>query len=160
MNPDLALSAPPARRSAFEWLRRLIDSPLGAVLGGACYGAWAGFANAVAGASAALHIGLTHFVMTAALTWCGVGLMNRLFRMARDNRAGVALAFCGSLTLTYSLLVGVHLLLGTPHILLTLTPGLLPTFAFTTLYSLLLLRQASAETSTGRHPHAAAPRPL
>lgn len=160
MSPDPALSVSPARRCAFERLRRLIDSPLGAVLGGTCYGAWATFANAVSGPSTALRIGLTHFAMTAALTWCGVGLMNRLFGVARDGRAGVALAFCGSLALTYGLLVGVHLLIGTPHILLTLAPGFLPTFAFTTLYSLLLLRQARAEANSGLHLHAAAPRPL
>src|SRR3546814_8598492 len=39
--------------------------------------------------------------------------------------------------------------LGTPHILLTLTPGFIPTISFCVLYPLLLLRQAWSEVKTG-----------
>jgi hypothetical protein len=80
--------------------------------------------------------------MSLGLTLIGVRLMNRLFERARDPRLGALLAFCGSMSVTYALLVGVHLAIGTPHILLTLTPGFLPTIGFCVAYSLLLLRRA------------------
>lgn len=126
----------------FDRLRRLLDSPLGAVLGGAVYGSWAVWVNLVAGLGAALRIGTAHWAMSTGLTLIGVKLMNRLFRCSGDPRRAALCAFAGSLALTYMLLLGVHLALGTPHILLTLAPGLLPTIAFTALYSLLLLRHA------------------
>lgn len=133
-----------------------MDSPLGAVLGGACYGGWALFVNLVAGFTAALRIGLTHWAMSAGLTLCGVGLMNRLFRLARQPVHGAALSFIGSMTATYLLLIGVHGWLGTPHLLLTLAPGVLPTSGFCLLYSLLLLRHARAgETAPTAHGAAA-----
>jgi len=125
-----------------DGLRRLMDSVLGAVLGGACYGAWASYANLSAGMPGALRIGLTHFAMSTGLTLGGVKLMNRLFALSREPRLGAMLAFAGSMSLTYALLIGVHALIGTPHILLTLAPGLIPTLSFCTLYPLLLLRQA------------------
>ena len=133
----------------FERLRRLMDSPLGALLGGACYGGWAVFANwAAAGHEAALRIGATHWAMSTGLTLIGVGLMNRLFRLGGGGRRGAALAFCGSMLCTYALLLSVHWAIGTPHILLTLAPGLLPTIGFCTVYSLLLLRQPGAAQGT------------
>lgn len=129
----------------FERLRRLMDSPLGAALGGACYGGWAGFANWSAGPPAALRIGFTHCLMSTGLTLAGVAIMNRLFRLARSPRLGAVAAFCGSMGFTYGLLIGVHRLIGTPHLLLTLAPGLIPTVSFCTAYPLLLLRHAQAQ---------------
>ncbi|WP_051361907.1 hypothetical protein [Solimonas soli] len=126
----------------FDRLRRLMDSVFGAVLGGACYGSWATFANWSAGAPHALRIGVTHFAMSTGLTLSGVMIMNRLFALSRAPRLGAALAFGGSMAFTYALLIGVHALIGTPHILLTLAPGFVPTLSFCTLYSLLLLREA------------------
>lgn len=130
----------------FDRLRRLMDSVVGAVLGGAFYGSWAVFANWSAGAHAALRIGFVHFLMSTGLTLAGVAIMNRLYRLARRPRNGAIIAFCGSMAFTYTLLISVHTLMGTPHILLTLTPGLIPTVSFCVLYPLLLLRQASADT--------------
>lgn len=126
----------------FDRLRRLLDSPLGAVLGGAVYGSWASYANWVAGPASALRIGFAHFAMSTGLTVIGVALMNRLFALSRRPRIGAVLAFCGSMAATYSLLIGVHLALGTPHIALTLAPGLIPTTSFCVLYPLLLLRES------------------
>lgn len=125
----------------FDHLRRLMDSAFGAVLGGAAYGSWATYANWSAGSSHALRIGGTHFAMSTGLTLAGVAIMNRLFRLAGDPRGGAVLAFCGSMAFTYALLIGVHSLIGTPHILLTLAPGFLPTLSFCIAYPLLLLRQ-------------------
>lgn len=132
------------------WLNRLhglLDSPYGAVLGGAGYGSWAVFVNAGQGWPDALRIGLAHFAMSAGLTYFGVRVMNGLFRQAAVPLHGAALACFGSLALTYSLLIGVHLWLGTPHLFLTLLPGILPTVSFCTLYSGLLLRAAPAALS-------------
>ncbi len=143
--------------ASLDRLHKLLDSPLGAVLGGAAYGSWATFVNASAGVQSALRIGITHFAMTTGLTLFGVGIMNRLFGRTRGPRTGAALACAGSLAFTYGLLISVHTLIGTPHILLTLAPGLLPTLAFCSLYSLLLLRQA--RSSTGGELHAFPSRP-
>ena len=140
----------------FDRLRNLMDSPLGAVLGGGAYGSWAVFANWFAGPDFALRIGATHFAMSTGLTLIGVALMNRLFRLARQPRTGAVLAFCGSMAVTYALLIGVHLAIGTPRIALTLAPGLIPTASFCVLYPLLLLRQARAAAAASalapRHP--------
>lgn len=123
-----------------DLLYRLLDSPLGALLGGLAYGAWAVWANHGAGWNMALHIGAAHAAMSTFLTLFGVQAMNRLFKLGRNARQGAVLACLGSLALTYALLIGVHLRLGTPHILLTLAPGLLPTVGFCLAYSLLLRR--------------------
>lgn len=123
-------------------LFRLMDSPLGAVLGGACYGAWALFINLGAGWPQALRSGGAHWAMSAAITYGSVLLMRRLFELGRDPLHGATLAVLGSLVLTYVILLTVHALIGTPHILLTLAPGLLPTIAFAVTFSGLLLREA------------------
>lgn len=137
----------------FDRLRRLMDSPLGAILGGAVYGGWAMFANASAGSAAALRIGAAHFAMSCGLTLAGVTVMNRLFAMARRPQTGAALAFCGSMALTYTLLIGVHTALHTPHLLLTLAPGFIPTLSFCVLYSLLLLRHARQQPQAPALPN-------
>jgi hypothetical protein len=133
----------------FDRLRRLMDSVFGAILGGACYGSWATFANWSAGAAAALRIGATHFAMSTGLTLAGVAIMNHLFALSRDPRRGAVLAFGGSMAFTYTLLIGVHRLIGTPHILLTLAPGFIPTLSFCVLYPLLLLRQSRERRQRG-----------
>ncbi|MGH8445704.1 MAG: hypothetical protein ACREVL_10585 [Solimonas sp.] len=134
-----------------------MDSVLGAVLGGACYGSWATFANWSAGGPAALRIGFTHFLMSTGLTLAGVAIMNRLFALAREPRHGAVIAFCGSMAFTYTLLVSVHRLIGTPHILLTLAPGFIPTLSFCTLYPLLLLRQARTRSAATAAADGSAP---
>lgn len=121
-------------------LRTIVDGPVGAVLGGSVYGAWATFANLVLGLHAALRIGFTHFLMCFGLTWGSVNVMRKLFSLASTPRGGFWMAFTGTLTITYTLLVSVHLLIGTPNILLTLTPGFLPTIGFSLFYATLLRR--------------------
>lgn len=128
-----------------RWLQRLyrlMDSPLGAVLGGFCYGLWALFVNRHAGWPHALLIGSAHWAMSALLTYGSVALMRALFRLPREPRHGAALSAIGSLVLDYSLLVGVHTAIGTPHILATLAPGMAPTVGFALVYSALMLRES------------------
>jgi hypothetical protein len=129
-------------------LHALVDSPWGAVLGGALYGSWAVVANVSHGAWTALRVGLIHFAMSTGLTFAGVRLMSGFFGLARRPQQGALLAACGSLATTYGLLIGVHHAIGTPEIFLTLLPGILPTLGFTLGYSLLLLRKANARQPT------------
>jgi hypothetical protein len=136
----------PLRVRLLDLLHELLDSPAGAVLGGLIYGCWAVYINLGAGWPHALRIGAAHAAMSCFLTMSGVAIMNRLFRLRREARAGAVLACLGSLVFTYSLLISVHLVIGTPRILLTLAPGLLPTLSFCVGYSLLLWRQAQGQT--------------
>lgn len=129
-------------------LYRLMDSFLGAVLGGLCYGLWAFAVNLRGGLPHALLIGGAHWAMSVFLTWYSVTLMRTLFWLPRDRHAGAALAASGSLIVTYSLLISVHRALGNPHILMTLAPGLLPTLGFVAVYTSLLLRETRDSTWT------------
>lgn len=141
-----------------RWLSklfRLMDSPLGAVLGGACYGAWALLVNLGAGWPQALRSGGAHWAMSATITWGSVLLMRWLFNLGRDPLRGALLSTFGSLVATYAILLTVHGLIGTPHILLTLAPGLLPTIAFAVTFSGLLLRESRLAPADGaRHARA------
>ncbi|WP_293369245.1 hypothetical protein [Nevskia sp.] len=123
-------------------LYRLMDSPLGAVLGGLVYGLWAFFVNRHAGLPHAALIGFTHWMMSVAITLGCVALMRTLFWMPARPRNGAWLSIAGSLLVTYTLLVSVHWYIGTPNILLTLAPGMLPTIGFAAIYSSLLLRES------------------
>lgn len=122
-------------------LYRLMDSPLGAVLGAMVYGLWAFYVNRRAGLPHALLIGATHWLMSVVLTISCVALMRTLFWLPATARRGAALSMIGSLAVTYTLLVGVHLAIGTPHILLTLAPGMAPTIGFAVVYSSLIYRE-------------------
>lgn len=124
-------------------LYRLMDSPLGAVLGAMVYGLWAFYVNRHAGLPHAALIGCTHWLMSVVITISCVALMRTLFWLPSRPRNGALLSILGSLLVTYTLLIGVHLYIGTPNILLTLAPGMLPTTGFAVVYSSLLLRESS-----------------
>jgi hypothetical protein len=126
-------------------LHALIDSPLGALLGGGLYGAWAFAVNHHAGADNAWMIGLSHWSLSAFLTFFGVRIMRLCYGLGRWPLMSVACSFLGSMVFTYALLISVHTALGTPKILLTLAPGILPTIGFASGYSLLLYREERIE---------------
>lgn len=128
-------------------LFKLMDRPLGAVFGAMAYGFWAFFINRHAGLPNATLIGVCHWLVSVVLTISCVTLMRTLFRLAERPRNGALLAVAGDLTLTYTLLVGVHLWIGTPNIFWTLAPGVLPTIAFAALYASLLMREARQPAS-------------
>lgn len=128
-------------------LYRLMDSPLGAVLGAMVYGLWAFFINRHVGLPHAALIGFTHWMMSVAITMGCVALMRTLFWLPSRPRNGALLSITGSLLATYSLLIGVHLYIGTPNILWTLAPGMLPTIGFAVVYSSLLLRESANPAS-------------
>lgn len=121
-------------------LRRLTDGPVGALLAAMIYGGWAAWANAPAGAAVALRVAATHAALSATLTFCGTAWMRRFFRAGRSRLDGACYAFIGGLVLTYGLLLGVHSLIGTPFIALTLAAGVVPNLLFCGAYALLLNR--------------------
>lgn len=135
-------------RKLLDMLHQWLDGPRGALIGGAGYGTWAWYANQSAGPHRAILIGLAHFATSFTLTFCGVKVMNTLYAWANSPWRGGASAFFGSLALTYGALLAVHTALGTPHILLTLAPGLLPTIAFCLGYVLLLTRADDRHASS------------
>jgi len=129
------------RERLLKRLYRLMDSPQGAVLGGLFYGTWALIVNRHVGWTHAGVIAATHWLLSASITYGSVTLMRTLFWLPRDPRNGALLSAIGSLVLTYTLLIGVHYMIGTPQILITLAPGLVPTIGFASVYSSLLLRE-------------------
>jgi len=128
-------------------LFHLMDRPIGAIVGAMAYGLWAFFINRHAGLPHATLIGVSHWLVSVVLTISCVTLMRTLFWFAARPRNGALLAVAGDLTLTYTLLIGVHLAIGTPNIFWTLAPGVLPTIGFAALYASLLMREAANPAS-------------
>jgi hypothetical protein len=130
-------------RSANLWtrLRHFIGSPAGAVLGGILFAIWAAFINRDGGTLVSLRSSAGQFLLSTTLTLIDARLMLSLFRSCRHPALGAFLSASGSLLFTYILVIGVHLLIGTPHIFLTVLPGIPPTLGYTFMYTLLLLRE-------------------
>jgi hypothetical protein len=131
----------PARHSQWTRLRRFMGGPTGAVLGGLLFAAWAAVVNRDGGAYVSLRSSCGQFLASTTLTLVDARVMNGLFARFQSPPVAAAVAAIGSLVMTYGLVVGVHLAIGTPHILLTLLPGIPPTLGFTAVYTLLLLRE-------------------
>jgi hypothetical protein len=127
------------------FVRYLMDSWFGAVLGGGVYGAWTVWANWAQGASMALTIGAAHWLTSALLTFFGTLAMRRFYGNPQ-GWAGSLRAFAGGLGLTYASLFVVHGLLGTQQLLLTLAPGIIPNILFCSSYALLLKRSQTVVT--------------
>lgn len=144
-----ALAVPSAIQSrSWSWrLRCLTDGVAGASIAAVVYGGWAIWANAPAGLPIALRVAMVHAALSAGLTYFGTGWMRRFFRAGRSPLNGACLAFCGGLAVTYALLIGVHSLIGTPHLALTLAAGVLPNLLFCSAYALLLSRTGLAVIS-------------
>ena len=136
------LRAKPVRQQSLRGLhlvRYLMDSWLGAVLGGGVYGAWAVWANWSQGTAMALTIGGAHWLTSTLLTFFGTLAMRKFYGRRAGWSAGVR-AFAGGLGLTYTSLFVVHGVLGTQQLLLTLAPGIIPNILFCGSYALLLKR--------------------
>lgn len=132
-------------RRGLHFLRYLMDSWFGAILGGGVYGAWAVWANWAQGASIAWGIGVAHWLTSAMLTFFGTLAMRQFYGNAQ-GLVGSLRAVAGGLCLTYASLLAVHGLLGTEHLLLTLVPGIVPNILFCTSYALLLKRTTTVAT--------------
>jgi hypothetical protein len=129
-------------------------TPLGSALFGALiYGAWTFAVNVSSGGYfIALRSGLIHAAMSFSITYGSVLLMRAVFKRASTPRQGAILAPLITLSLTYLLLIGVHLYIGTPHIVWTLSPGLLLNIGYDTIYSVILYREATLNAQTTSNP--------
>jgi hypothetical protein len=137
---------PASRPGVLRYVRHLMDSWFGAILGGAVYGAWAVWANWSQGSAHAWGIGLAHWTTSALLTFFGTMAMRQFYGNAQGWLGGVR-AFTGGLCLTYAALLLVHGLIRTEHLLLTLAPGVIPNILFCSGYALLLMRTRPLEVS-------------
>ncbi|HEX4871270.1 MAG TPA: hypothetical protein VFV27_03050 [Nevskiaceae bacterium] len=126
--------------SGWQRLRGLTDSLAGAMLGAAVYAAWAVWINRAAGLEMALSAGAGHWLASTLLTYYGTAAMRAIERRTRGLRHPAQATALGGLALTYLVLLGLHLALGTPELLLTLAPGLLPNLLFCAGYAELLRR--------------------
>ena len=122
-------------------LRHFIGSPAGAVLGGLLFAAWAALVNRDGGTVVSLRSSAGQFLVSTTLTLIDARFMMLLFERSRQRWLGALQAAIGSLVFTYGLVIGVHLLIHTPHIFLTILPGIPPTLAYTFMYTGLLLRE-------------------
>lgn len=127
--------------NAWSRWRRFVGGPTGAVLGGILFALWAALVNRDGGIYVSLRSSCGQFFASSVLTMVDARMMERLFHACRGRIVGASVAAIGSLLVTYALVLGVHTALHTPHIFLTILPGLLPTLGFTAMYTLLLLRE-------------------
>ena len=134
-------------------IRQLVDSKLGAALGGLFYASWAVAVNWQAGLEQALFIGAAHWCMSAFLTYYGTAVMRWFYRFGFGDWQHAASAFCGGMAFTYSLLISVHMAIGTPHIALTLAAGFIPTVLFCCSYTLMLSRTSDSDFIHQQHVH-------
>lgn len=121
-------------------LRWLTDSLGGAALGAMVYAIWAVCVNWQTDHWLAIRAGFTHWIVSTALTYCDAANMRYFFSLGRTRIEGMAFAMCAGLTLTYTVLITAHWLVGTPHIALTLAVGVIPNMAYCIGYTLLLSR--------------------
>lgn len=133
-----------APRPLASLIFKLMDGLSGATLGLLFYGGWGVWANSAYGWSVALRSGAAQGAMSFVVTLSGVTLMKRLFGIAGPLWWRGAVSILGSLLLIYGGIVGVHLWLGTPEILLTLAPGLPITIVFCCVFVGSMLRIESA----------------
>jgi hypothetical protein len=147
------VAGPSSRPTVNVWtqLRRFVASPLGAALGGVLFAAWAALVNRDGGVYVSLRSSFGQFFVSSLLTMFDARLMDRLFHRFPNPRTGALMAAAGSLIGTYVLVIGVHGAIGTPHILLTILPGLPPTLGFTAMYTMLLLRENASSTVAVNH---------
>jgi len=128
----------------FRFVRHLMDSWFGAILGGSVYGAWAVWANWSQGSVHAWGIGIAHWTTSALLTFFGTMAMRKFYGNDQGWTGGLR-ALSGGLCLTYASLLLVHSVIRTEHVLLTLAPGIIPNVLFCTGYALLLMRTQPGE---------------
>lgn len=122
----------------------LADGISGAVIGFLFYGSWAIWANFdtqdPSSVFIALRSGLLQGSMSFAVTLGGTTLMKALFAGSGPLWWRFVRASLGTLLAIYSVIVTAHVLNHTPHILLTLAPGLPITIIFCFSFCLGLAR--------------------
>lgn len=131
-----------------RWAMRLMDGVTGATLGALFYGSWGVFANSSHGVDIALRSGLAQGLMSFVVTLTGVTVMRLFYGTTGQPWWRATRAVCGALMMIYGLIVGVHVWLGTPEILLTLAPGLLITIGFCFIFTASLMRLDGAAAAS------------
>lgn len=146
MSPTVAMSP---MHSLGRYLLNLADGLSGAVIGFAFYGSWAVWANfdsqAPSSLAIALRSGLLQGSMSFAVTLGGTTLMKALFAGTGAIWWRFSRAVLGTLLSIYAVIISAHLLNHTPHILLTLAPGLPITVVFCLSFCLGLARYGSPQ---------------
>lgn len=133
---------PLTSRTSLTSLKNLMGSWMGALAGAGFYGGIVAALNWQAGPQTAIRSALGHAAVSAALTLFGTSWMRKVFNANVTSEHRLALTFLAGMALTYALLIGMHLALQTPRMLLSLAPGLLPNIVFCATYSGLLARTA------------------
>ena len=126
-----------------------MQRPLGSIVGGLLYGVWTFAIHISYGLPMALKSGTAQFLLSAGLTFVGVKVMTALFNLLQPPQLAACLACVGSLITTYGLIIGVHLLIGTPRIVMTLLPGIIPTVGLSILYAGILYRHGTQQLADG-----------
>lgn len=124
------MTAPVPVTSLGQQLLTLADGLSGALIGLVFYGLWAVWANHDHGLSIALRAGMIQGGLSFIVTLTGTQLMKALYQAPGPPWWQFLRACGGALLGIYVLIVGAHLLNGTPNILLTLAPGLPITIVF------------------------------
>lgn len=129
-------------------LGRAIATSCGA---GALYGTWAGIANRDHGAHAALRAAATQAIVSVALTFCVVMIMEYLSRRGRSPLHGFMLSAVLTTSLMIGLTVCAHAWSGTPHLIASVAPSILIGTTFIVTYSraLWVMKTRAANPSRG-----------
>lgn len=113
-----------------------------AAAAGTCYGIWAGLTHQHMGADVALRAAATQVVLSVSLTLLLALILERLFRLPSDPVRGCWLAALVTSALSIAWLFVGHTLMGTPRVLLAITPSSIVGTAFYCTYAVALLRHA------------------
>ena len=125
---------------------RFVRSLASAVGGFALYGSWGYLANRGVGVDIARRVGLLQGTFSFVVTLTSALIIEAVY--ARLGRVAPTVAAC--LAFTYALMVTVHTLVGTPHLLVTIAPGLVVTAVFVTMYTLGLARRDATVADPSR----------
>jgi hypothetical protein len=112
---------------------------LGAAL---LFGGWAAFANWDHGAAAVLRATLAQAGLSATSTFAAVLLLEFLFNLAEHPALRFALGALATPLCMFAAMAVVHLLAGTPRILVTIAPSLVSGSIFCVTYTAGLLATA------------------
>lgn len=112
-------------------------------------GSWAAYANHGAGLRAALRATVAQAVYAFFGAAFMTLLMEWLFSLPARPAARFAASTLGSMSTMLVVLVTVHVVNGTPNLVLTMVPSLVILVVYSTLYSASLLRKLRASTTRG-----------
>ena len=118
---------------------RLPNSPLlrSALAGGAgfvVYGGWAVYANIEHGTTIGIRSGLVQGTYSLVLTFIMTLVTEWLFAMLAGLRLGRSIVIVVVCLMLFVTAYGIHVVVGTPEILMTIVPGFIVGSVYTTIY--------------------------